>query len=205
NFTSFYREPQHYDFLLTRALRDIAARKEALSSRRIRAWSAAAATGEEPYSLGMTFLEYFKDPSLWDIKILATDISSKVLNEAFEGLYTKEQIKAVSPSLRQRYFDSEPAKKGCLYRIKDQVKRLIVFRRLNLMDAAFPFQGPFDFIFCRNLLIYFDLPTQEAVIRKLLKYLEVGGYLFVGHSENLPMVFRGQVETLACAVYRKIK
>ena len=103
-----------------------------------------------------------------------------------------------------RYFDKEFEEKNTMYRIKDEVKRLIVFRRLNLMDPVFPFQGQFDFIFCRNVMIYFDLPTQQMLVAKFLKYLVPGGYLFTGHSENLPLASRAQVETIAPATYRKI-
>ena len=204
NFTSFYRESQHYDFLLKTALDEIAKKKQALRSNRIRAWCAAASSGEEPYSLALTLLEYFKGASDWDIKLLATDISSKVLSVAFQGIYSQEKVKGVSPFLLDRYFDKEFEEKNTMYRIKDEVKRLIVFRRLNLMDPVFPFQGQFDFIFCRNVMIYFDLPTQEILVAKLLKYLVPGGYLFTSHSENLPLVSRAQVEAIAPATYRKI-
>ena len=204
NFTSFYREPLHYDFLIKTALVDIAQRKEALKSKKIRAWCAAASTGEEAYSLAITLLEYFKGQSAWDIKLLATDISSKVLADAYRGIYPAQRVKTVSPLLLDRYFDKEPEEKEAMYRIKDEVKRLIVFRHLNLMDTEFPFRGPFDFIFCRNVMIYFDLPTQETLVAKLLKYLVPGGYFFTGHSENLPAIFRGQVKVIAPATYRKI-
>ena len=204
NFTSFYRESQHYDFLLKTALGEIAKKKQALHSNRIRAWCAAASSGEEPYSLALTLLEYFKSSSEWDIKLLATDISSKVLAEAFRGIYSQEKVKAVSPFLLDRYFDKESGEKNITYHIKDEVKRLIVFRRLNLMDPVFPFQGQFDFIFCRNVMIYFDLSTQQMLVAKFLKYLVSGGYLFTGHSENLPLASRAQVEAIAPATYRKI-
>ena len=205
NFTSFFREGHHYDLLRKTVLGDIAARKEPSGSKRIRAWCAAASSGEEPYSLAITMLEYFKDISAWDIKLLATDISSKVLTEAFKGTYSQEKVKMISPFILERYFNRESGEKGAMFRVNDELRDLIVFRRLNLMDEAFPFRGPFDFIFCRNVLIYFDPPTQEMIVAKLLKYLPTGGYLFTSHSENLPPVFRNQVEIPAPAVYRKIK
>jgi len=205
NFTSFYREPQHFEFLFKTALKVIAESKEVAPSRKIRAWCAAASSGEEPYSLGITLLEYFKAQSAWDIKLLATDISSKVLTEAFRGTYPAEKIKTVSPFLLDRYFEKETGDKGAMYRVKNEVKRLIIFRHLNLMDPVFPFRGPFDFIFCRNVLIYFDLPTQEAIVAKILKYLAPGGYFFTSHSENIPLKFRSQVQVLAPATYRKVK
>lgn len=206
NFTSFYREPRHFDFLTRTVLGEIAKKKLALRSNKIRAWCAAASSGEEPYSLGISLLEYFKDLSAWDIKLLATDISSKVLAEAFQGVYPQDKVKtAVDATLLKTYFDKIQSEKEPMYRVKDEVRRLIVFRRLNLMETEFPFKGPFDFIFCRNVLIYFDQPTQEMIVAKLLKYLEIGGYLFTSHSENIPMAFRGQVEISAPAVYRKVR
>ena len=204
NFTSFYREPQHFDFLLKNTLVDIVNKKVGLPSKKIRAWCAAASSGEEPYTLAITLLEYFKDHPGWDIKLLATDISTKVLNEAHRGIYSKEKVKTVSRAILERYFEEESEGKETMYRIKDEVKGLITFRRLNLMDPVFPFRGPFDFIFCRNVMIYFDVPTQETLVQKLLKYLTPGGCFFTSHSENLPPSLRNQVEILAPATYRKI-
>lgn len=205
NFTSFFREKQHFDFLVKKALPDIVRRKQAARSNRIRAWCAAASSGEEPYSLALTLLDFFKDQPAWDIKLLATDISTKVLTDAVRGVYSKEKVKTVSSALLDRYFDKESGKEGALYSVRDEVKRIIVFRRLNLMDRTFQFRGPFDFVSCRNVMIYFDPPTQAAVVEKLLRYLAPGGYLLIGHSENLPASFRTRVETLAPATYRKIR
>ncbi|MBF0489572.1 MAG: hypothetical protein HQL15_03005 [Candidatus Omnitrophica bacterium] len=203
NFTAFYREPQHFSFLLKTALPDISRRKQALQSRKIRVWCAASSSGEEAYSLSMTLLDYFKDPIGWDIKLLATDISTKVLTEAYHGIYRENKLKPVHPALLDRYFDKEIIKDAVFYQAKDLLKQVTVFRRLNLLDPIYPFQGPFDFIFCRNVMIYFDQPMQEAIVEKLLKYLLPGGYLFISHSENLSPVFRSRVETLAPATYRK--
>ena len=113
-------------------------------------------------------------------------------------------MKTVSKDLLERYFDKEPGQEA-YFRVKDEVRRLIVFRRLNLMDQEFPFHGPFDFIFCRNAMIYFDPSTQKAVEEKLLKFLEPGRYLFIGHSENLRPEFRECVEVISPSMYRKIK
>ncbi|NTV29800.1 MAG: protein-glutamate O-methyltransferase CheR [Candidatus Omnitrophica bacterium] len=203
NFTSFYRERQHFDFLLRTALPEIVRKKQAARSRKLRAWCAAASSGEEPYTLALTLLEFFDDPVAWDIKLLATDISTKVLSQAVRGLYPLERVKTVQPVLLERYFERLAGEEGVMFRVTDEVRRHIVFRRLNLMDRVFPFSGPFDFISCRNVMIYFDPPTQEAVVEKLLRYLAPGGYLLIGHSENLPAAFRTRVEVLAPATYRK--
>jgi chemotaxis protein methyltransferase CheR len=205
NFTSFYRERQHFDFLMKTALPDIVKRKQASGAQKIRAWCAAASSGEEPYSLALTLLEFFSNQLAWDIKLLATDISTKVLSEAVKGIYSLEKVKTVRPDLLESYFDKQPGPQGLMFRVRDEVRRLITFRRLNLMDQIFPFHGLFDFISCRNVMIYFDQPTQEALVEKLLSFLAPGGYLLIGHSENLSPVFRTRVEVLAPATYRKIK
>ena len=205
NFTSFYREKQHFDFLLKQALPEIVKRKNAEHSARLRAWCAAASTGEEPYTLALTLLEFFNGMPAMDAKLLATDISTKVLGQAVKGIYSPEKVKTVAPALLERYFDKVTLDGERAFQVKDEVKALITFRRLNLMDAAFPFKGPFDFISCRNVMIYFDAPTQAAVVEKLLKLLAPGGYLLIGHSENLPAAFRTRVDVLAPATYRKIR
>ena len=204
--TQFFRESPQIS-LFKEILPDYLKYKEKKQQFEIRLWCAASSTGQEPYTLAMTLREVLpiSDFSKWNIKMLATDISSKVLKEAYQGVYSQDKVKTVNSVLLERYFDGERSNKGKTYQVKDELKRLIVFRRLNLMDEVYPFKGPFDFIFCRNVLIYFDLPTQQNIIAKLLKYLAPGGYLFTSHSENIPSAFRSQVDTLAPAVYRKIR
>lgn len=203
NFTSFYREKKHFDFLLHEALPDIFQRKKKERSLRIRAWCAAASSGEEPYTLALTMLEFFHAIPRIDMKLLATDISTKALAEAADGIYSEEKVKVVGPIFLARYFDRVQGDKEDFFQVKKEVKDLITFRRLNLMDTAFPLKGPLDFIFCRNVMIYFDLSTQVTLVEKLLRLLARGGYLFIGHSENLPAVFRTRVDVLAPAIYRK--
>ncbi len=205
NFTSFYREKQHFDFLIKEALPDILRRKNAERSSRIRAWCAASSTGEEPYTLALTLADFFNDVPAMDVKLLATDISTKVLTEAVKGIYALDKVKTVAPALLERYFDRVQIDGENFFQVKRSLRELITFKRLNLMDATFPFKGPFDFISCRNVMIYFDAPTQAAVVEKLLKVLVPGGYLLIGHSENLPAIFRTRVDVLAPATYRKIK
>jgi chemotaxis protein methyltransferase CheR len=205
NFTSFYRERQHFDFLTGQALPEILRRKNAEKSTRVRAWCAAASTGEEPYTLALTLAEFFSRMPTFDVKLLATDISTKVLAQAMEGVYTFDKVKTVPPALLERYFDRTQVDKESMYQVSARLKAMITFRRLNLMEASFPFRGPFDFISCRNVMIYFDPPTQAAVVDKLLRMLLPGGYLLIGHSENLPATFRTRVDVLAPATYRKIR
>jgi chemotaxis protein methyltransferase CheR len=205
NFTSFYRERQHFDFLEKTALPDIVHRKAMERSKRLRVWCAAASTGEEPYTLALTLLDFLGEPLTWDVKVLCTDISTKVLTQAVKGVYGFDKVKSVSPALLERYFEKRIDDGESNFEASQELKRILVFRRLNLMDDIFPFKGPFDFISCRNVMIYFDQQTQERVVEKLLRCLAPGGYLLIGHSENLPAVFRSRVEVLAPATYRKIK
>lgn len=205
NFTSFYREKQHFEFLSGQALPEILRRKNAEKSTRVRAWCAAASTGEEPYTLALTLSEFFSQVPTFDVKLLATDISTKVLAQAMEGVYTFDKVKTVPPVLLERYFERIQIDKENMYQVSARLKAMITFRRLNLMDVSFPFKGPFDFISCRNVMIYFDPPTQAAVVDKLLRMLVPGGYLLIGHSENLPAAFRTRVDVLAPATYRKIR
>ena len=202
NLTFFFRESQHFDFLESIALPGLLEEKQAAKNNRLRIWSAGCSTGEEPYSLAMCVLGHMDSPQRWDFKILATDISTRVLEAASGGIYAEEKVLKVPPELRRQYFekcgevDGKPA-----YEASPALKRLITFRRLNLKDP-FPFKGLFDYIFCRNVMIYFDKQTQEALIQKMTGFLSPGGYLFVGHSESLTGLSHA-LSYVKPAVYRK--
>lgn len=183
NKTDFFREPHHFRFLSEHVFSEIRARAPA--QRRLRLWSAGTATGEEAYTIAMTVREAFPALESWDIRILATDIDTRVLAHAAEGEYTAEQVERVPIELRHRYFyQGEGANAGWV-QAKSALKDLIRFRRLNLMDDPWPMRGPFDAIFCRNVIIYFDRPTQRRLIERMTQLLRPGGYLFLGHSESL--------------------
>jgi len=186
NLTSFFREDQHFTFMATNMLPAMEAKCRAKGNRRLRIWSAACSSGEEPYTIGMVILE--KSPFFGqggDCKILATDISTKVLGMAQKGLYGPERMKTVPPMLVTKYFQKTTGEKGStMYQVTPQLRNLIAFRRLNLMDPL-PFKNPLDLIFCRNVMIYFDKPTIGGLINKYYKILAPGGYLFIGHSESL--------------------
>lgn len=187
NLTYFFREEQHFIFLEEVALPEIISRKEKQGDRRLRMWSAACSTGEEPYSIAMCVLEYLEKRRTkysWDFKILATDISTRVLRIAIEGMYSEDRIQKIPPILRHKYFEKMLKNEEYMYRVVKDLKDIVVFRRLNLKDP-YPFKGPFDVIFCRNVMIYFDKLTQQDIITKMISYLETGGYFFVGHSESL--------------------
>lgn len=184
NLTSFFRESAHFDFLRGKFLPALIDKKRKKGSSRIRAWSAGCSTGEEPYSLAMTLLDVVEDRKLADIKVLATDISRVVLRRARGGVYEKSRMTSVPPAMRTKFLQS------CVYEDKPAisvvptVKQAVVFNYLNLIDT-WPFKGPFDFIFCRNVMIYFDKQTQERLVNRFWECLEPGGVLFTGHSESL--------------------
>jgi chemotaxis protein methyltransferase CheR len=184
NLTSFFRESDHFDHLTNVFLPTLAKKP----SRRLRAWSAGCSSGEEPYTLAMTLLEFFGTATSptggWDIKILATDLSTQVLATAKAGIYASQRTTSIPPALRTKYFASRKVDGETLYEASPALRSLICFNRLNLMEE-WPFTGPFDFIFCRNVMIYFDKPTQERLVGRYFQMLDSGGLLFTGHSESL--------------------
>jgi chemotaxis protein methyltransferase CheR len=185
NLTYFFREPKHFEFLDQIAMPELLAARKHERNLRIRVWSAACSTGEEPYSLAMCLLSHLEGLDRADFRILATDISTRVLDVAVKGSYPRERIEKVPPVLRQKYFQKEMGKDGeTYYQVSKLLKQIVTFRRLNL-QTSYPFSGPFDYIFCRNAMIYFDKQTQQDLVRKMAGYLSRDGYLFVGHSESL--------------------
>ncbi|MCX7822279.1 MAG: protein-glutamate O-methyltransferase [Syntrophobacterales bacterium] len=204
NLTYFFREEQHFTFLEETVLPEIVGKKEKKGEKRLRMWSAACSTGEEPYSMAMCVLEYLEKKHSrysWDFKILATDISTRVLRVAIDGVYSEERVQKVPPVLRHKYFEKIRQNEEYTYRVIQRLRDIIAFRRLNLKDP-YPFSGPFDVIFCRNVMIYFDKPTQQGLITKMSSYLDSGGYFFVGHSESLAGL-KHDLIYVRPAVYRK--
>lgn len=183
NLTYFFRESQHFDFL-DGIMPELLAHKQKEGNSKIRAWSAGCSTGEEPYSLAMCVLAQISDLIRWDFRILATDISTRVLDVAYKGVYSEEKVQKVPLAMRQMHFRKVCENGVTDYEVGPQIKRIVTFRRLNLKDS-YPFKGQFDFIFCRNVMIYFDKKTQEELVNKMASFLAPGGYLFVGHSESL--------------------
>jgi len=184
NLTSFFREPQHFAFLTQTLVPEMLCRKTGQNTRRIRAWSAGCSSGEEPYSIAITLLEAIRNQGQWDLKILATDISRKILNRAQQGQYDDERISTIPPAVKSKYLFAKRHNGQPLYHVCPNLKEIIVFKYLNLMEN-WPFQGPIDFIFCRNVMIYFDKSTQQRLVNRYWQVLERGGYLFTGHSESL--------------------
>ena len=201
NLTYFFREPQHFD-LLDKLVPELLEKRKAERSNRIRIWSAGCSTGEEPYSLAMRVLDHLDGSQKYDFRILATDISTRALSIAVNGIYAEEKIQKVPDNYQKHYFRKvNSGGDRAEYEVAPNLKSIITFRRLNLKES-FPFKGPFDYVFCRNVMIYFDKKTQEALIQKIANYLSSGGYLFVGHSESL-MGLSHPLSYVRPAVYRK--
>lgn len=203
NLTYFFREPKHFEFLERTALPKLIQSKMEERNQRLRIWSAGCSTGEEPYSLAMCVLSQLPDPAKWDFKILATDISTRVLQVGINGIYPRDRIAKVPANLQKMHFRKQRQQNGEVYEVSRKLKDIITFRRLNLKES-YPFSGPFDFIFCRNVMIYFDKETQQHLVQKMANYLSVGGYLMVGHSESLTGLQHG-LSYVQPSVYRKGK
>lgn len=185
NLTEFFRESSHFDFLSKEVLPFLFETKKKTRSKKIRIWCAGCSTGEEPYSISMVLAEHGGRLAEWDIKILATDLSTRVLKKAMIGVYTKDQLSGLPIHMLNTYFKNRDDNLKNQYQVENYLKDMIVFRRLNLADKTFPFKGQFDFIFCRNVMIYFDKQTQAGLVAKFYHHLAQGGYLFIGHSESL--------------------
>jgi chemotaxis protein methyltransferase CheR len=196
NVTSFFREAGHFDFLRER-LEEWARR----GGGRLRIWCAASSTGEEPYTLAMTVRECGPDPA-WDVKILATDISTRVLAVAREGAYPAARLEALPPGFAQRYFERTGDRHDPVWSARPELRRLLRFARLNLAEPPFPMRGPMDFIFCRNVMIYFDNPVRQRLLAEFHRLLAPGGYLIVGHSESLTGLTT-RFQSLRPSIYRK--
>lgn len=199
NLTSFFRESHHFEFLTRTELPQLLKNN---SNKRIRIWSSASSTGEEPYSIAMTVMDFMADKlSSWDVKILATDIDSNVLAKASDGIYLdKNNIMPIAT--KKRFFSTGTAQNKERIRAKQNIKDLITFKQLNLLHE-WPMKGPFDVIFCRNVVIYFDKETQNDLFSRFHQLLSPGGLLILGHSENLGKC-QEYFETVGRTVFRKV-
>lgn len=200
NKTDFFREPGHFNFLVERTLP--AWTEEKRDTRPFVVWSAGCSTGEEPYTLAIVLSEYAATHPGFRFKVLATDISTRVLEQANKGIYPREAAAPIPALLRKKYLMTSRDPDAGLIRIVPELRHLVEFRRLNFMDADYGLAEKVDAIFCRNVIIYFDRTTQEQVLGKLARNLVPRGYLFVGHAEtlhemNLPLV------SVAPALYRR--
>jgi chemotaxis protein methyltransferase CheR len=183
NKTDFFREAGHFDFLATKALPDLAARNG--PERMSLVWSAGCSTGEEPYTLAMVLSEHAQLNPGFRFRVLATDISTTVLEKARMGVFKADLVRPVPSELRCKYFMRSRDPRSDLLRVVPEVRALIDFRRLNFMDSDFGLPERPEIIFCRNVIIYFDRPTQVQLLKRLSGQLAPGGYFFAGHSESL--------------------
>jgi chemotaxis protein methyltransferase CheR len=180
NLTKFFRENHHFEHLATTALQEVRARAVS-HGRRLRIWSAGCSSGEEPYSTAITLLQAMPDIKQWDAKILATDIDTEMVRRGSEGIYPAASLEGMPADIARKYFEAHGPDK---VRVVAEARSLISFKHLNLIDK-WPMKGPFDVIFCRNVVIYFDKDTQRVLFDRYANMLVPGGFLYIGHSENL--------------------
>ena len=198
NLTGFFREQHHFDFLGDEILPQLSRLREG-AKRRLRIWSAGCSSGEEPYSIAMTVHSRLPDIDRWDAKILATDIDTDMVASGQAGNYDASRAERVSKEMRLRYMTQ--ARGTETLHISDHLRSIIFFRYLNLLEP-WPMSGPFDIIFCRNVVIYFDKPTQRRLFDRFADLLIPGGWLFIGHSESLFHVC-DRFEHLGRTIYRR--
>lgn len=182
NLTSFFRESHHFDYLAETVLPELLRSNRA--SQRLRIWSTASSTGEEAYSIAMVLNEALRNASGWDVKILATDIDTRVLQTARAGLYQADRLTGLSPARLTRWFNRASGGQPGMVQVKPALRRMITFKQLNLM-RDWPMRGPFDIVFCRNVVIYFDKKTQRKVFQRISDLMPASSHLFIGHSETL--------------------
>ncbi|MBI1382408.1 MAG: methyltransferase domain-containing protein [Planctomycetaceae bacterium] len=199
NVTSFYRESEHF-----KVLADSHRQLLRAGAKRVRYWCAASSTGEEPYTIAMTLAEVERELGARpDCRLLATDISTRVLKEASDGAYNNARMAGVPEELRKRYFARTEIAGVEMHRAIPELSSRIMFRRLNLSQPPFPMRGPLDAVFCRNVMFYFDEPVKEALVAEFHRLLKPGGLLFVGKSESLPPGSPGYVRA-GSSVFRKV-
>ncbi len=195
NLTRFFRESHHFDYLADTVFRT---QREVRFNRRMRIWSAGCSSGEEPYSIAMAMRDHLPDVDRWDAKILATDLDTNMVMRGSNGLYPAEAMQDVPDSRRDKYFT--PTNNG--FQARESLRQMITFKPLNLLHQ-WPVKGPFDVIFCRNVMIYFDNQTKTELVRRFAKLLRPEGWLIVGHSETL-LDQQALFKLCGRTIYRKI-
>jgi chemotaxis protein methyltransferase CheR len=203
NKTDFYRERAHFDFLEREVVPALKARAAQTGERRVRIWSAGCSTGEEPYTISLTLCEALGRMLAWDVRILASDIDTDVLSQAAEGIYPQERVSEIPSALLRRYFLRGTGNNAGLVKVGREIRSLITFRRINLLEEPWPIHTLFDCIFCRNVIIYFDRATQCRLMSRFAAKLKGEGCLFLGHSESLHGVC-DQFSFLRNTIYRKL-
>ncbi len=201
NLTSFFREDHHFRYLADKLIPELLHRNRA--SRRIRVWSAGCSTGEEPYSIAITLRESIPDIDNWDVRILATDIDTNVISKGENGIYDEERITGLSSGRIKQWFFKGSNKQAGKVRVKPELQQMITFKQLNLM-TEWPMKGLFDILFCRNVVIYFDKPTQKVLFERFTGQLTEDAHMFIGHSETLYNVSE-RFQLLGKTIYRRIR
>ncbi len=196
NLTYFYREQAHFDYFA-----EVVRRWKDTGKKSIRVWCAAASSGQEPYTIGMVLKENLGNSNP-DVKILGTDICTDVLKKSFEGTYNTNEVSGVPPHLLKKYFELNNYSGDNYYTVIDELKSYYNFKKLNLSSIPFPLKGPIDVIFCRNVMIYFDINVRRKVINEFYRLLPVGGVLILSHSENL-LGIEHSFNSLGNSIYRK--
>jgi len=200
NLTSFFREPHHFEYLMKTVLPDLEKYK---TNKRIRIWSAGCSSGEEPYSIAMTIMDHFKNKSGWDIKILASDLDYEMVERASKGVYKEERVTGLDKKHLRNYVRKGKGKLQGMVKIDQSLIDMITFKQLNLLHE-WPFKGPFDFMFCRNVVIYFNKETQRELFDRYADVLPENAPLFIGHSESLFKV-TDRFKSMGQTIYRKEK
>ena len=203
NKTDFFREPAHYDYLVKSALPFLVESFGSGIDQPLHVWSAGCSTGKEPYTLAMVLKEYQSVLPDFRFDILGTDICTEVLEKAVQGIYPAVKADPIPTALKKKYLLKSKDPDNRTVRVTPDLRALVRYRRLNFMDDDFGFREPFDIIFCRNVIIYFDRPTQECLLTKLVNNLAAGRYIFLGHSETL-LGLNLPLKQMAPSVYRRI-
>lgn len=198
NLTSFFREPHHFEFLLKKGLPEIMKRRP---NKRLRIWSAGCSTGEEPYTIAITLREAIPNIRNWDVKVLATDLDSNVVARGKEGVYSLDRVNGIEKQRLSKWFRKNRSGREEKVKVSNELHELITFKQLNLMHQ-WPMKGPFDIIFCRNVVIYFNKETQRELFDRYANILADDGLLIVGHSESLHKV-SDRFQLLGKTIYKK--
>jgi chemotaxis protein methyltransferase CheR len=202
NFTRFFRENHHFEHLRNDVLPGLI--NKAKSGGRVRIWCAASSDGQEPYSIALTVLQSFPNAADYDFRILATDIDPKILALARAGCYDENSVETVEAGLRRQYFTEVDVNGRRKFQVDDRLKKLITYNELNLIAPSWPFKGKFDVIFCRNVVIYFDEPTQVKIWNRFSELLVDKGHLYIGHSERVSGPSKGLFDNIGVTTYRYI-
>ncbi len=202
NKTDFFREGRHFDYLISTVIPDLIVKYNTGIEKKLLVWSAGCSTGEEPYTIAMVLSEFRERQEDFNFGIVATDISTRALKKAAQGIYQKDRVETVPVVLRQKYLMRSKDKEQKLVRIVPELRQAVTFRRLNFMSVDYEFGDRVDIIFCRNVFIYFDRQTQENLLRRLYDHLMPGGYLFMGHCETLSQM-KVPLVSVGSMIYRK--